>query len=131
MRTLKDITTISQYIANQPKELQKGLKELRAIIKKAAPEAEEVISYGMPAYKLHGMLVWFAAAKKHYGFYPNGGGPIKAFAERLKDYETSAGTIRFPLDKPLPKKLISDIVKYRVKENLQRELLKKASKKSN
>lgn len=129
MRTLKNIATISQYIAGQPKPVQKGLKEFHSIIKKAAPKAEEVISYGMPAYKFHGILVYFAAAKEHYGFYALPGA-IKAFKERLADYETSKGTIRFPLDKPLPKKLITDIIKYRVKENLQRELLKTAKRKS-
>jgi uncharacterized protein YdhG (YjbR/CyaY superfamily) len=127
---MKKFNTVSEYISAQPKEIRKGLQELRAIIKKAAPKAEEVISYGMPGYKLNGMLVWFAGAKAHYGFYPKGKGPIKAFADRLEGYETSAGTIRFPLDKPLPKKLISDIVKFRVKENLQKESLKKAAKRS-
>ena len=129
MRTFKNIATIKQYISLQPKEVQKGLKELHQLVKKAAPMAEEVISYGMPAFKLHGMLLYFAAAKEHYGLYTMPGA-IVVFQERLKGYGTSKGTIRFPFGKPLPKKLITDIVRFRVKENLQREALKKASKKS-
>ncbi len=127
MRTLKNINTIAQYIAGQPKEVQKGLREFHSIIKKAAPKAEEAISYGMPAYKFHGILVYFAVAKEHYGFYALPGA-IKAFKDQLNAYETSKGTIRFPLDKPLPKKLITDIIKYRVKENLLKESLKKKKK---
>jgi len=129
MQTYKNISTIKEYISLQPKEVQKGLKELYQLVKKAAPQAEEVISYGMPAFKLHGMLLYFAAAKEHYGFYAMPGA-IKAFKDRLEGYGTSKGTIRFPFDKPLPKKLITDIVKFRVKENLQKEALKKSAKKS-
>jgi uncharacterized protein YdhG (YjbR/CyaY superfamily) len=128
MKTLKSISTIDEYIALQPKEVQSGLKELRQIINKNAPAAQEVISYGMPAFKLNGMLAYFAVAKEHYGFYAMPGA-IKKFADKLKAYATSKGTIRFPLDKPLPKKLIADIIKFRVKENEQKTLLKKAAKK--
>lgn len=129
MKTLKSISTIKEYIAHQPKEVQKGLTEMYQLVKKNAPGAEEVISYGMPAFKLHGILLYFAAAKEHFGLYAMPGA-IKEFKVRLEGYGTSKGTIRFPFDKPLPKKLIADIVKYRVKENLQREALKKAAKKS-
>lgn len=126
---MKSFSTVAQYIEAQPAPVRKGLRELRSIIRKTAPKAEEVISYGMPAYKLHGMLAYFAVAKEHYGFYAMPGA-IKKFADKLKPYGTSKGTIRFPLDKPLPKKLISDIIKFRVKENEQKALLKKAAKKS-
>jgi uncharacterized protein YdhG (YjbR/CyaY superfamily) len=127
MRTSEKIATIREYISLQPKEVQKGLKELYQIVKQNAPGAEVVISYGMPAFKLHGILLYFAAASQHYGFYAMPGA-IKEFKDRLENYGTSKGTIRFPFEKPLPKKLIADIVKYRVKENLQREALKKAKK---
>jgi uncharacterized protein YdhG (YjbR/CyaY superfamily) len=123
MRSAK-ITSIKEYIAQQPKDVQKGLKELYALVKKNAPGAEETISYGMPAFKFHGMLLYFAAASKHYGFYAMPGA-IKVFKERLENYGTSKGTIRFPFEKPLPKKLIADIVKFRVKENLERQAMKK------
>lgn len=129
MITSKNITTVDEYIALQPKEVQAGLKELRQIIRKNAPRAEEVISYGMPAYKYNGMLAYFAVAKEHYGFYAMPGA-IKKFADKLKAYGTSKGTIRFPLDKPLPKKLIADIIKFRVKENEQKAQIKKAAKKA-
>ncbi len=126
---MKSFSTVTEYIKAQPVAVRKGLKELRSLIKKAAPKAEEMISYGMPGYKLHGMLVYFAAAKAHFGFYAMPGA-IKAFADKLNAYETSKGTIRFPLDKPLPKKLITDIIKFRVQQNLQKELLKTAVKRS-
>lgn len=129
MRTIKNITSIKEYISLQPKEVQKGLKEMYQLVKKNAPGAEEVISYGMPAFKLHGILLYFAAASEHYGLYAMPGA-IKAFKDRLEKYGTSKGTIRFPFGKPLPKKLIADIVKFRVKENVQREALKKAAKRS-
>ena len=96
------------------------MKKLRQTIRKAAPEAEEVISYQMPAYKLQGMLVYFAAYKNHIGFYPTGSG-IFAFKKELSIYECSKGTVRFPLDKPLPLGLIGKIVKFRVKENLEKK----------
>jgi uncharacterized protein YdhG (YjbR/CyaY superfamily) len=104
-----------------------GLNLLRKTIKAAAPGAEETISYQMPAYKLKGMLAFFSAAKNHYGFYPTAS-PIIAFSKKLKSYETSKGAVRLPLDKPIPVKLITEMVKWKVKENLARENVK--SKKS-
>ena len=112
-------STVDEYIALQPASLQTGLELLRKTIKKAAPGAEEMISYQMPAYKLNGMLVFFSAAKKHFGFYPTAS-PIIAFRERLQSFETSKGTIKFPLDKPLPLKLVAEIVKWKAKENLKK-----------
>jgi uncharacterized protein YdhG (YjbR/CyaY superfamily) len=108
--------SIDEYILNQEKNIQPLLQQLRKIIQKAAPKATEVISYGMPAFKQQRILVYFAGYKKHIGFYPHSS-PIIFFADKLKIYKTSKGAIQFPLDKPLPIKLITDIVKYRIKED--------------
>jgi len=116
--------SIDEYIAAFPTETQKLLGELRAVIKKAAPEAEEKISYQMPTFALKGNLVHFAAYKNHIGFYPTPSG-IKAFERELSVYESSKGAVQFPMDKPLPLKLIGKIVQFRVAENL-----KKAKEKS-
>ena len=105
----------------QSEEVIPVLQKMREIIKSVAPDAEEVISYNMPAFKYHGMLVGFAAAKKHCGFYPWNGSTVKKFAEELKGYETSPGAIQFPYVKPLPVALIKKIVKSRIKENLDKE----------
>ncbi len=110
-------TNVEEYIKFHPAPIRKGLALIRKTIKTAAPGAEELISYQMPAYKLNGMLAFFSAAKNHFGFYPNSS-PIIAFRDKLKSYQTSKGVIRFPLDKPIPVKLISAIVKWKVKENL-------------
>ena len=107
----------NEYISSFPKETQVLLKKVRETIKKAAPEAEEVISYGMPAFKQNGMLVWYAAHTKHIGFYPRGSG-IGKFKEELSNYKVSKGTIQFPFNKPIPLGLIAKIVKFRVKENI-------------
>ena len=98
--------TINEYIAKFPKNIQNIL--------------EEEISYQMPTFKLNGNLVWFAAFKKHIGFYPKHSA-IEAFRKELTDYEVSKGTIRFPLDKPIPFDLVRKIVKYRVKQNLEKK----------
>ena len=111
-------SSIDEYIAAFPEEIQKLLKELRATIKFAASGAEEKISYQMPTFALKGNLVHFAAHKKHIGFYPTPSG-IQAFEQELSIYETSKGAIKFPIDKPLPLDLISKIVKFRVNENLK------------
>lgn len=110
---------IDEYIAGFPKETQKILEEVRAIIKKAAPKAIEVISYKMPAYKLNGILVWFAGHKNHIGFYPTAA-PIKIFKDELTMYKTSKGAIQFSIDKPMPLNLISKIVKLRVEEDIKK-----------
>jgi uncharacterized protein YdhG (YjbR/CyaY superfamily) len=110
-------STIDEYIALFPTDVQKKLNEIRATIKAAAPDAEEKISYQMPAFTLKGILVYFAAYKHHIGFYPTASG-IKYFKSEVADYATSKGTIQFPLDKPLPFELIHRIVTYRIQENL-------------
>ena len=112
---------INGYIAGFPIKTQAILQKLRLTIRKAEPEAQEVISYQMPAFKYRGILVYFAAYKNHIGFYPTPTG-IAAFKKELSAYQTSKGTVRFPIDKALPLDLISKIVKFRVKENLQRKI---------
>jgi len=109
---------IHEYITGYPEEIQKLLKQLRATIKKAAPKAEEIISYRMPAFKLNGILVWFAAHSKHIGFYPRVSG-IEEFKKELSIFKSAKGSVQFPFDKPLPTGLITKIVKFRVNENLQ------------
>jgi len=126
MRDIGPFSTVEEYIALHPAPIRNGLVLLRNTIRKAAPRAEETISYNMPAYKLNGILVYFAASKKHFGFYPTAS-PMKPFSEKLKSYETSKGAIRFPLDKPIPVKLVSEIVRWKVKENLFKASLKKDS----
>jgi uncharacterized protein YdhG (YjbR/CyaY superfamily) len=111
---------VDEYISGFPKDVQKKLAELRTTIRKAAPDAEEIISYQMPAYSLNGNLVYFAAYKNHIGFYPTASG-IKNFESDLSKYESSKGAVKFPIDKPLPLGLITKIVKFRVKENLAKQ----------
>jgi uncharacterized protein YdhG (YjbR/CyaY superfamily) len=108
---------VDEYISTFPKNVQAILQKLRQTIKEAAPEAEEVISYQMPAFKLNGVLVWFAAFKDHISLFPKVS-TIEAFKEELANYETSKGTIRFPLNQPIPLNLIKEIVQFRLKENL-------------
>jgi uncharacterized protein YdhG (YjbR/CyaY superfamily) len=112
-------TSIDEYIATFPEEIQKILEEIRATIKAAAPDAEEKISYQMPTFALKGNLVHFAAFKNHIGFYPVPTG-IEKFKKELSVYEGAKGSVQFPLDKPIPYELISKIVKFRVKENLKK-----------
>ncbi len=116
---MKKPKDVDEYISWFPAETQKLLKQIRAIIRKAAPKAEEVISYNMPAYKLNGMLAFFAAYPRHIGFYPIPSG-LAAFRKELSVYKQGKGSVQFPLDKPLPVGLITRIVKFRVKENLQK-----------
>ena len=109
---------IDEYIAGFPKDVQKILEKIRRTIQKAAPDAEETMSYHMPTFTLKGhYLVYFAAYKKHIGFYPAPIG-MAEFNEALSTYAAGKGTLKFPLDKPIPFDLISKIVKFRVKENL-------------
>lgn len=111
--------TIDEYIATFPEDIQAKLQALRATIRAAAPDAEERISYSMPAFAQDGILVYFAAAKKHIGLYPTSSG-IAAFQDELSAYEGSKGAVRFPIDQPLPMDLISKIVEFRVAENRAR-----------
>ena len=117
-------TDIDAYISDFPESTQKLLQEVRSIVKQAAPQAAEVISYGMPAFRQDGMLVYFAAFKNHIGFYPIPSG-IAAFKEDLSAFECTKGSVHFPLDKPLPAELITRIVTFRLSENRQKALLKK------
>jgi len=112
--------TVDEYFAAFPANTKAILKELRKTIRQAAPQAEELISYNMPAFTLHGRLVYYAAYKNHIGFYPVSSA-IKTFQKELSDYKTSKGTIQFPIDKPIPFNLITKIVKFRVRENLEKE----------
>lgn len=117
-------TDVDSYISDYPSKVQKMLKQLRVVIKKAAPKAEESISYMMPAYKLHGPLVYFGAYEKHIGFYPTGTG-VAAFQKEIASYKSSKGAIQFPLDQPLPLALVEKIVKFKVKENMMKAEIKK------
>jgi uncharacterized protein YdhG (YjbR/CyaY superfamily) len=116
MKNMESAGSIDEYIAGFPKEVQKLLEQVRATIKKAAPKAEEAIKYAIPTFILHGNLVHFGGYKSHIGFYPAPSG-IEAFKKELSAYEGAKGSIKFPIDKPLPLSLISKIVKFRVQEN--------------
>ena len=111
--------SVDEYIASFPIQTQLLLNQLREVIKKTAPKAEEVISYSMPAYKQQGVLVYFAGYKNHIGFYPTAL-PIKIFKEDLTKYKTSKGAIQFPLNKSLPIGLIKKIIKFKIKQNLEK-----------
>ena len=124
MSTKANPNIIDTYIANSPKEIQDALKKIRSTIKKSAPKAEETINYGIPTFTLDGNLVHFAGFKNHIGFYPTPSG-IEKFKKELSAYEGAKGSVKFPLDKPIPYALISKIVKFRVKENSERSKAKK------
>jgi len=111
---------IDEYIAGFPHDVQEILEKIRMTIRKAAPDAEETIKYQMPTFTLKGNLVYFAAFKKHIGFYPPTSTGSAKFKKELSVYEGAKGSLKFPLDKPIPFGLISRIVKLRVKENLER-----------
>jgi uncharacterized protein YdhG (YjbR/CyaY superfamily) len=121
----KGFTTVDEYIASFPEATQAKLQELRATIKAAAPEAVEKISYQMPAYFLRSNLVYYAAWKKHIGFYaiPSAN---EAFKDELSAYTVSKGAVQFPLDRPLPVDLITRMTRFRVAENLARALARQA-----
>ncbi|MBX2906244.1 MAG: DUF1801 domain-containing protein [Taibaiella sp.] len=120
-------TTIDGYIQAQPTHVQHLLQQMREIIRKAAPKAQEVISYGMPAFKGYRVLVYFAAAKEHIGFYPTGSG-IEHFKGEFGGYKWSKGAVQFPLNEPLPVKLITRMVKFRLAEDKELETLKASTK---
>lgn len=115
--------TIDEYISQQPMVKQEGLKRLREIIKNALPTATETISYQMPAFRTEKVIVWFAAYKNHYGFYPYPK-TIVAFEDQLTGYKTSKGAIQFPIDEPLPEDLIRKMILY-----IHNEIKHKPSKK--
>ena len=125
----KAFSSIDEYIASFPEDVQKILQEVRTTIQAAAPGAQEKISYQMPAFTFKGNLVYFAAFKKHIGFYPIPSG-IEEFKEELSVFDQGKGSVQFPLDKPMPLDLITRIVKFRVKENLAKSEAKAYKKKS-
>lgn len=118
---------VDQYIATFPVHIREKLEEIRFIIQQAAPLAEEVISYKMPAYDYHGMLVYFAGNKAHIGFYPTGSG-IEAFQHEFGPYKWSKGAVQFPLDQPLPADLITRIVAFRIQVNIEKAAAKSVKK---
>jgi len=110
--------TIDEYIAQFPEDVQQILVKIRAVIRESAPGAVEKISYQMPGFYLNGNLVWFGAHQHHIGFYPKPSA-IEAFEKDLSTYKVSKGAVQFPLDKAMPYELISQMVKFRVAENLK------------
>ncbi len=122
------IKDIDSYIALYPPAVRKILKQVRTTIRKAAPDAQEKIGYGIPTFTLYGNLVHFGGFKNHIGFYP-GPDAIVAFKKELSVYDGAKGSIQFPIDKPMPLELISEIVKYRVKQNKEKEILKASIRK--
>lgn len=119
--------SIDEYIAALPDDVQQVLHKIRAVIREAAPDAAETINYGIPTFTLHGNLVHFAAFKKHIGFYPTPSG-IEKFKEELSIYESAKGSVQFPLAEPIPFDLIRQIVKFRVKESLEKAAAKRKKK---
>jgi uncharacterized protein YdhG (YjbR/CyaY superfamily) len=126
-RERKNWPDIESYIADFPENTRSLLEKVRETIKNVVPEAEEVISYQMPAFKYHGILVWFAGYKNHIGFYPAASG-IQKFKNELSGYKGAKGSVQFPIDKPLPLDLIKKIVEFRVTENLLKSTAKKSTK---
>ncbi len=119
------IKDIDSYISIVPERMRPLLIKLRQTIRKAAPQAEELISYGMPAFKYHGMLVYFAGFKNHCSFFPGNSSLLKEMKEELKNFKTSKGTIQFTPENPLPASLVTKMVKQRMKENLAKKKAKK------
>ncbi len=118
-RRKKGFTSVNQYIQSSPVDVRRKLSAMRRLIREAAPQAREKISYQMPTFDLNGNLVHFAAFSKHIGFYPTSSG-VRAFERRLTGYKHAKGSIQFPLESPLPTALIKQIVRFRVAENLKR-----------
>lgn len=125
-----DFTSVDEYIASQPETVQDVLQLVRSTIRKAVPKAEEMISYRIPTYKLHGdPVLYFAGWKRHYSLYPATVHVVAAFKNDLAPYEVNKGTIRFPLSQPVPVKLIGRIAKFRAKEVAGRDRAKAATPK--
>jgi len=118
---------IDEYIAAFPRDVQDILQKIRMTIRKAAPDAEEAIKYELPTFTLKGNLVHFGAFKKHIGFYPAPTG-IERFRDELAGYVGAKGSVRFPLDKPIPYDLITEMVKFRVRETLDKAEAKRKKK---
>jgi len=121
-------TTVDEYIAQYPEYIQEILRAVRAVVREAAPQAEEKMGYGMPGYYLNGGLVWFGAHTRHVGFYPTPSA-IQAFKEELAAYKQSKGAVQFPLDQPIPYDLIRRIVQSRVAENAAKGARETANRK--
>jgi len=127
-----DFTSIDEYIATQPDDAREILQRVRRAILKALPGAEEAISYQIPAFKLHGATVIFLAGwKRHYSLYPADDRLVEAFRDELAPYEVDKGTIRFPLDRPVPVQLIERIARFRAKEAQERASAKQAARDKN
>jgi uncharacterized protein YdhG (YjbR/CyaY superfamily) len=125
-----DYKSVDEYISAQPEELRDALQRVRSTIRKAVPEAAEVISYKMPTYKLRGnRVLYFAGWKQHYALYAATDSVVAAFKNELAPYEIDKGTIRFPLSAPVPVKLIERIAKFRAKEVVEREEAKATARK--
>jgi uncharacterized protein YdhG (YjbR/CyaY superfamily) len=116
---MKKPANIDEYIASFDATTQTLLEQFRGVVKLVAPEATEAISYGIPAFKQNGMLVWFAAHTNHIGFYPRASA-IERFKKELSVYKGAKGSVQFPMDKPLPLELIKQIVQFRLTENMQK-----------
>ena len=121
------VASIDDCISTFPEATRKKLEQIRSLIQKAAPKATETISYGIPTFQLEGNLVHFSGYKNHIGFYPGAAG-IASFKKELSVYKGAKGSVQFPLDQPLPAALITRIVKFRVKQNLEKAALKKKTK---
>jgi uncharacterized protein YdhG (YjbR/CyaY superfamily) len=122
-----DFKSIDEYIATHPENVQAILERVRGILRRALPGAEEVISYQIPALRLHGArVIYFAGWKQHYSLYPAGARLVAAFKDELAPYEISKGTIRFPLSEPVPVRLIGRIAKFLAKEAAERAKAKPA-----
>ncbi len=131
-KPMKGPATVDEYLADLPEKKRTVLSGIRETIKSTAPKAEEVISYGMPGYKYHGMLVYFAAFKNHLSFFP-GSSMLERFGKEVERYKTSKGTLQFTVEQPIPTSLIKKIVKERMKQNeantKAKQLMKKPAKK--
>ena len=120
--------SIEEYFNSIPEVPRDKLIKLREIIGRAVPEAEEIMSYGMPSFKYFGMLIWYGAFKNHYALFPKTEAMNK-FKDRLKIFDLGKGTIRIPIDTPVPEKLVIDLVKFVAKENLKNKKLKEKANK--
>jgi uncharacterized protein YdhG (YjbR/CyaY superfamily) len=114
--------TVEAYFASFPEDIQNGLASIRDAIRKTVPQAEEVLSYQLPAFKYHGMLIYYSAYKKHFSIsFPPPFKVFEVFKEQLSSYERSKTAVQFPMDKPLPLDLIGEMAKYRANENIESE----------
>jgi uncharacterized protein YdhG (YjbR/CyaY superfamily) len=118
---MKKFKNVDEYLSDLPKEQRIILEKIRKAIKETAPDAQELISYGIPGYKLNGVLIYFAGFKNHMSIYPATKGVMDKLGDKLKPFKKGAGTFQFTLDNPLPISLVKQIIKIRMKENEERE----------